>query len=212
MPFAKNIAFKKKRSMKSILLHIIAFAAGALVCYLVVSDKKPSPEYLFLVNATATKEADPQGDATRILTLDVSEVMTFTDRPYHRANPIEPKDLLAILKMNEDEKNPPNASLVVFHPEKKDDVVDSAIVEIVHVELSGKSVFTMEVKRVDDGAKMRFESNKQAPLPDVTLGTRVSLTINNFKLMQKTESLEDKSLQGKMMSGQVIDRSGRALR
>ena len=163
--------------MRSIFLHIIAFAAGALVCYLVLSNQKekPSPEYLFLVNATATKDAVPQGDATRVLTLDASEVMTFTDRPYHRASPITPKDLQAILKqMIEDEKNPPNASLVVFH-ENKNDVVDSAIVEIVEAKLQGNSVFTMKVTRVDDGA-----AATQAALPDVTLGTHVSLTIDNF--------------------------------
>ena len=168
--------------MKSILLHTIAFAAGSLVCYLVLSNKKPSPEYLFLVNATATKDAVPQGDATRILTLDAGEVMQFTDRPYHRASPIPaPKDLQAILKqMIEDEKNPPNASLVVFHPEKKDHVVDSAIVEIVEVELQGKSVFTMKVTRVDDGA-----AATQAALPDIPKGMRVSLTINNSFCFQE---------------------------
>ena len=163
--------------MRSIFLHIISFAAGALVCYLVLSNQKekPSPEYLFLVNATATKDAVPQGDATRVLTLDASEVMTFTDRPYHRASPITPKDLQAILKqMIEDEKNPPNASLVVFH-ENKNDVVDTAIVEIVEAKLQGNSVFTMKVTRVDDGA-----AATQAALPDVTLGTHVSLTIDNF--------------------------------
>ena len=182
----ENLARQTKMAKAT---YVLAFLLGVLVIYAwhrhAAALEAAKPSYLFLLNGTVTDvqkqvAPTPREDIEVVaLSLQPEQVMQFTDRPYHLAKTIGWKDLESYLTdMIYEQKNPPNASLVVF--QEKDHVVDSAIVEIVEVELQGKSVFTMKVTRVDDGA-----AATQAALPDIPKGMRVSLTINNSFCFQE---------------------------
>ena len=135
----ENLARQTKMAKAT---YVLAFLLGVLVIYAwhrhAAALEAAKPSYLFLLNGTVTDvqkqvAPTPREDIEVVaLSLQPEQVMQFTDRPYHLAKTIGWKDLESYLTdMIYEQKNPPNASLVVF--QEKDHVVDSAIVEIVDV-------------------------------------------------------------------------------
>ena len=110
-----------------IILFLIIFL---LLNYSCDSKKEKEPSWLFLVNGS-NATINKNGNMYELTMKHISST-AWTDRPYHKTIPISEKQLVKIVKkMDNIEKNPPNATLVGINQDK----VDESIIEIMSVKI-----------------------------------------------------------------------------